>query len=110
MKDGGLTDRTAPAFFMALPKIGSDYDHRRVLQAIAQSTVSDGALAQATATTAGMSSDYDRAESLVAISHSKAVGPSTRKALAEAANAIGSEHDRGRVLSALSKAGVLITR
>ena len=84
VKDGGLTDRTAPSFFAALPQIGSDYDHRRVLQAVAQATVSDGALAQATATTSGMNSDYDRAESLVAISRSKAVGPSTRKALADA--------------------------
>jgi hypothetical protein len=110
VKDGGLTDRTAPAFFAALPKIESDYEHRRVLQAVAQAMVSDGALAQATATTAGMNSDYDRAESLVAISRSKAVGPSTRKALAEAANRIGSEHDKGRVLSALTRAGVLTAR
>jgi hypothetical protein len=57
-----------------------------------------------------MNSDYDRAESLVAISRSKAVGPSTRKALADAASAIGSDHDRGRVLSALTKAGVLTAR
>ena len=57
-----------------------------------------------------MNSDYDRAESLVAISRSKAVGPSTRKALADAANGIGSEHDRGRVLSALSRAGILAAR
>jgi hypothetical protein len=110
VKDGGLTDRTAPAFFAALPKIEGDYEHRRVLQAVAQAMVSDGALAQATATTAGMNSDYDRAESLVAISRSKAVGPSTRKALAEAANGIGSEHDKGRVLSALTRAGVLTAR
>ena len=109
-RDGGLTDRTAPSFFAALPKIESDYEHRRVLQAVAAASVSDGALAQATATTAGMNSDYDRAESLVAISRSKAVGPSTRKALADAASGIGSEHDRGRVLSALTRAGVLTAR
>lgn len=110
VKDGGLTDRTAPSFFAALPKIESDYEQRRVLQAVALASVSDGALAQATATTAGMSSDYDRAESLVAISRSKGVGPSTRKALAEAAGGIGSDHDRGRVLSALTRAGVLTAR
>jgi bla regulator protein blaR1 len=110
VKDGGLTDSTAPAFFAALPHVGSDYEHRKVLQAVAQATVSDGALAQATATTSGMSSDYDRAESLVAISHSKALGPSTRKALADAANGISGDHDRGRVLSALTRAGVLTAR
>jgi len=110
VKEGGLSDRTAPSFFAALPHIGSDYDHRRVLQAVAQATVSDGALAQATATTSGMNSDYDRAESLVAISRSKAMGPSTRKALADAVNGIGSEYDRGRVLSALTRAGVLAAR
>jgi hypothetical protein len=110
VKSGGLTDQTAPSFFAALPHVGSDYEHRQVLQAVAQAAISDGALAQATATTADMRSDYDRAESLVAISRSKAVGPSTRQALAEAANGIGSEHDRGRVLSALTRAGVLTAR
>jgi hypothetical protein len=110
VKSGGLTDRTAPSFFAALPKIESDYEHRRVLEAIAAASVSDGVLAQATATTAGMNSDYDRAESLVAISRSKAMGPLTRKALADAASGIGSEHDRGRVLSALTRAGVLTAR
>jgi hypothetical protein len=110
VKDSALTDRTAPAFFAALPHVGSDYEHRKVLQAVAQATITDAALAQATATTTGMNSDYDRAESLMAISHSKAVGPSTRKALADAANGIGSEHDRGRVLSELTRAGILTAK
>jgi hypothetical protein len=110
VKNGGLTDRTAPSFLAALSKVEGDYEHRRVLQAVALASVSDGALAQATATTAGMHSDYDRAESLVAISRSQAIGPATRKALADAASGIGSEHDRGRVLSALSRAGVLTAR
>jgi hypothetical protein len=109
-KTGGLSDRTAPSYFAALTQVGSDYDHRRVLETVAAAAVSDSALAQAVSTTTNMQSDYDRAESLVVISRSGAMGPTTRKALADAANGIRGDHDRGRVRSALTRAGVLTGR
>ena len=63
-------------------------------------------LAQAVGLAATMSSDYDRAEAFIALSRARGMGPATKKALSDSAAAMHGESDRGRVLEALSSAGV----
>jgi len=103
---GVLTDRTADAFLGATGHVKSSYDRGRVLHEFAKSPVGDQALAQAVMLAAGMSSDYDRAEALIALSRARGVGPISRKALNDSAAAMHGDYDRGRVFEALAKAGI----
>ena len=103
IKAGLLTDRTSHAFMSAASHIGSAYDRRRVMEAVAKTSIGDAALAEAVGTAGRISSDYDRAESLIALGRAPGVGPSSRQALNDAASAIRSDYDRGRVLAALTK-------
>ena len=109
VKAGVLTDRTGSAYLAAAGHIKSSYNRRRVLDAIARSSVGDQSLAGAAALAGQIPSDYDRAESLIALSHASGIGPSARRALADNATSMKSDYDRGRVLSALAKAGILTT-
>ncbi len=103
VKAGLLTDRTSHAFMSAASHIGSAYDRRRVMEAVAKTSIGDAALAEAVGTAGRISSDYDRAESLIALGRAPGVGPSSRQALNDAASAIRSDYDRGRVFAALNK-------
>ena len=103
VKAGLLTDRTSHTFMSAAARIGSAYDRRRVMEAVAKTSIGDTALAEAALTAGRISSDYDRAESLIALGRAAGVGPSSRQALNDAAVAIRSDYDRGRVLASLNK-------
>lgn len=103
---GALTDRTASAYFAATGHVKGSYDRGRVVQEIAKSSLGDQSLAQAVTLAATMSSDYDRAEALIALSRARGIGPVTKKALSDSASAMHGEYDRGRVFEALSSAGV----
>jgi hypothetical protein len=48
-----------------------------------------------------MHSDYDRAETLLALAVSQPIDPSLRSAFVDAAESIRSSHDQNRVLAAL---------
>ena len=73
---------------------------------VAKSSLGDQSLAQAVGLAATISSDYDRAEALIALSRARGIGPETKKALSDSASAMHGEYDRGRVLEALSSAGI----
>ena len=103
---GVLSDRTASAYLGATSHVKSSYDRGRVMHEIAKSSLGDQSLAQAVGLAATMSSDYDRAEALIALSRARGMGPATKKALSDSASAMHGEYDRGRVLEALSSAGV----
>jgi hypothetical protein len=103
---GVLSDRTASAFFGATSHVKGSYDRGRVIHAIAKSSLGDQSLAQAVGLAATMSSDYDRAEALIALSRAPGIGPATKKALSESATAMHGDYDRGRVLEAVASAGI----
>jgi hypothetical protein len=103
---GALTDSTANAYFEATGHVHGSYDRGRVLHQVAKAPIGDAALAQAISLAASMTSDYDRAEALIALSAAKGIGPASRKALTESAGAMHGDYDRGRVMSALERAGI----
>ncbi len=103
---GVLTDRTANAYLGATTHVKGSYDRGRVMHEIAKSSLGDQSLAQAVGLAATMSSDYDRAEALIALSRARGIGPASKKALSESASAMHGDYDRGRVLEALSSAGI----
>jgi hypothetical protein len=90
----------------ATGRVKSGYDRGRVLHEVAKSSLGDQGLAQAITLAASMSSDYDRAEALIALSRAKGLGPVSRKALNDSATAMHGDYDRGRVMNALDKAGI----
>jgi len=103
---GALTDSTAAAYLGATSHVNGSYDRGRVMHEIAKSSLGDQSLAQAVSLAATMSSDYDRAEALIALSHARGIGPATKKALSESATTMHGDYDRGRVMTALSSAGI----
>ena len=103
---GVLSDRTAGAYLGAASRVKSSYDRGRVMHEVAKSSLGDQSLAQAVGLAAMMSSDYDRAEALIALSRARGMGPATKKALSDSATAMHGDYDRGRVLEALSSAGI----
>ena len=102
-----LTDRTSHAFMSAASQHREErLRSRRVMEASREDVHWRSVARQAVGTAATMSSDYDRAESLIALGRAPGVGPSTKKALRDAASAMHGDYDRGRVLEALSSAGI----
>jgi len=51
----------------------------------------------------GMSSDYEKANVLIRASKTGATDASVRAAIIEAAHTLGSDHERGRVLTAVTR-------
>lgn len=91
-------DKLVPAYFEAVGKIGSDYEHRRVLSAlIRKGGLSPDALVAAIRSVAGVRSDYEKATWLIQVARLKHGDERVRAAFAEALRGIGSEHERGRV-------------
>jgi beta-lactamase regulating signal transducer with metallopeptidase domain len=91
-------DQARQAFFAALGTIKSNYDHRRVLAALAARPDLDAETTAAMLTSAsGLSSDYEAAEFLLQMSKRSIEGPQ-RTPFFAALETIGGAYERSRVL------------
>jgi hypothetical protein len=94
--------------FDALRSIGSDYERKRALAAVAAGpALGDAEVAAIAGLTADMTSDYERAEVLLAVVARQRLSGVGRDAVLAAARRLGSDHERGRVLSAMLDRGAL---
>ena len=88
-------------FFAALDTISSDYEHRRVLAALASRTdLGAPTTAAMLKSAARMSSNYEAAEFLLQVSRNSIEGPQ-RAPFFAAVESIDSSYERGRVLQAV---------
>jgi len=86
--------------------MGSDYEHRELLVAVARRAHDVDALAPAYVQSAqSLGSDYERREALLALIHAGKLGPAATKAVLDSAAHIGSDYECREVLVAL--AGVM---
>ncbi|HYY56575.1 MAG TPA: hypothetical protein VE842_04530 [Pyrinomonadaceae bacterium] len=97
------TDATMPVFFEATKKIGSDYEHHRVLSAAVKAQPSRRALARMLESAAVIGSDYEKASFLIEAASLYMDDAGLRSAFLQTVNSIGSDYERGRVLAAVSK-------
>lgn len=100
-----LTDAAVgTAFFGMANTLGSDYERGRVLAVLLKlNNLSTENLMLALRSVGGMSSDYEKANVLIRASNTGATDASVRAAIIEAAHTLGSDHERGRVLTAVTK-------
>jgi beta-lactamase regulating signal transducer with metallopeptidase domain len=94
-------DGSRGQFFAALATIDSDYEHRRVLSALAQRTdLSTETAAAMLKSVASVSSDYETASFLLQVAKNPVEG-ALREAFFAAVETVGSGYERGRVLEAV---------
>lgn len=98
-----LDSAAQTAYLEAVASIDSDYEKGRVLSALLKKDPGKDTLLFTLKSASTISSDYEKAQLLLRIARSGANDDSVRNALVEAARTIGSEYERGRVLSAVFK-------
>ncbi|MDT7603523.1 MAG: hypothetical protein QOF61_1520 [Acidobacteriota bacterium] len=97
-------DTLVPPFFEALSRIGSDYEHHRVLSgALKRTDLSREALVSLARSTAAIGSDYEKASFLIEAASRYQVDERLREAFRQAMQTIGSDYERGRVQTKLTK-------
>lgn len=102
--NGFALDQAAQtAYLDAVASIQSDYEKGRVLSALLKKEPGKETLLFALKSASTISSDYEKAQFLLRVAHSGSNDEAVRTALIEAARTIGSEYERGRVLSAVFK-------
>ena len=102
--NGFALDQAAQnAYLDAVASIGSDYEKGRVLSALLKKEPGKETLLFTLKSASTISSDYEKAQLLLKVAHSSSNDDAVRNALIEAARTIGSEYERGRVLSAVFK-------
>jgi len=102
--NGFALDQNAQAAYLdALGSIQSDYEKARVLATLLKKQPGKETLLFALKSASTISSDYEKAQLLLSVAHSSSNDDAVRAALLEAARSIGSEYERGRVLSAVIK-------
>ncbi len=106
-KGGHVTETNVQAFIAAARHIESGFERRRVVDAMANVSLSDAAMADVVGLASSINSDFEKSQALVRLSRNANLGTATRKALADAAMGIDSEFERGRALNALTRAGVM---
>jgi beta-lactamase regulating signal transducer with metallopeptidase domain len=93
-----------PPFFRAVASLASDYERRRVLDALVQDGALDEAwLADVLSAARPIGSDYERAELLVAVAQRHTLTGDVRTAYLALANGIGSRYEQDRALAALTR-------
>jgi hypothetical protein len=100
----GVEPSVATHFFTAVNATKSPYERRRILMPVAKKAPTREVQQAAFESIATMSSDYDRAETLLAFIGTQPLDPSARQAFVAAAEKIHSSHDQNRVLAALVRA------
>ncbi|HVG29680.1 MAG TPA: hypothetical protein VM864_08285 [Pyrinomonadaceae bacterium] len=99
-----VKDSLVPTYFESLGRIGSDYEHRRVLSAaIKRAGLSRDALLAMAQSAAGISSDYEKATFLIEAAGRYQSDELLRAAFASAMRSIGSDYERGRVQTRLAR-------
>lgn len=102
--NGFALDQAAQtAYLDAVASIQSDYEKGRVLSALLKKEPGKETLLFTLKSASTISSDYEKAQLLLRVAHSGSNDDAVRTALIEAARTIGSEYERGRVLSAVFK-------
>lgn len=97
-------DHTAQqAYLASVASIDSDYEKGRVLSALLKKGPGKDTLLFTLKSASTISSDYEKAQLLLKVAKSGSSDEAVRSALVEAAKTIGSEYERGRVLSAVFK-------
>jgi hypothetical protein len=99
----GVEPAERDSFFMAVGAMQSAYERRRVLTEVARKGPSVDVQRAAFGLVGSMSSDYDRAETLLAFVGAQPMDAAARDAFMAAAERIRSSHDQNRVLAALVK-------
>jgi hypothetical protein len=97
------TDKLIPAFFEATKKIGSDYEHRRVLSAVVKKQPGRRVLGPMLESAGSISSDYEKASFLIEAASLYLADAGLRSAFLQTVNSISSDYERGRVLSVVAK-------
>ena len=101
-----LVDALGPAYLEAVASIDSDFERKRVLAALARRpALPTPQVVSIADLTASMESDFEKAEVLLALAlarHQRLEGQA-KDAVLKAAERIGSDFERGRVLSAVAK-------
>jgi len=91
-------------YFQTVDAIRSDYEHRGVLSALLKKTkLSEDVLAGMLESAMRISSDYEKASFLLEASNAYTGDTRLRNLFLKAVETIGSDYERGRVLSALLK-------
>ena len=98
-----LDSAAQTTYLEAVASIDSDYEKSRVLSALLKKDPGKETLLFTLKSASTISSDYEKAQLLLRIARSGSTDDSVRNALVEAARTIGSEYERGRVLSAVFK-------
>ena len=99
-----LVDRLGPTYPEAVGSIGSDFERKRVLAALARRPALPlSQLVSIADLTASMESDFEKAEVLLALARHQRLEGQARDAVLKAAERLGSDFERGRVLSAVTK-------
>lgn len=94
----------AGAFFQTVKTISSDYEHRGVLSAVLKGkNTGPEVLTRMLESATRISSDYEKATFLLEASRAYAGNDRLNKAFLQTVDTIKSEHERGRVLSAMLK-------
>jgi hypothetical protein len=103
--NGFTLDQAAQIVYLdAVSSIHSDYEKGRVLSALLKKETGKETLLFALKSASAISSDYEKAQLLLKVARSNPTDDDTvRNALIQAARTIGSEYERGRVLSAVIK-------
>jgi hypothetical protein len=90
------------AFFKAFDSVGSDFEHRRGLSAIADGNLPPEVLAMLLRSAKGIGSSFERASLLVHVIQRHRLEGDARNAYLEAADQISSNFEKSRALAALS--------
>jgi hypothetical protein len=96
------TDRMIPVFFEAIKKIGSDYEHHRVLSAVVEKKPGRRVLTPMLESAGSISSDYEKASFLIEAAPLYLADAGLRNAFLQTVNSISSDYERGRVLSVVA--------
>jgi beta-lactamase regulating signal transducer with metallopeptidase domain len=102
-KKGGVTTETAAAFFNVASTISSSYEQHRVIAAVLapSARLDDAVMTPLLKAAATIKSDYDRAETLIAVAKHQPLTAATRPLYLAAADGIHSDYDQTRTLAEL---------
>jgi hypothetical protein len=99
-----LIDGIGPVYFEALGTIGSDFERRRVLTALAtRQGVSAATLASTVQATRSIGSDFEHAEVLIAMANAQRLDGGLKDAALASAQGISSDFERARAIAALTR-------
>lgn len=98
-----LDQAAQKAYLDAVASVESDYEKGRVLSTLLKKDPGRETLLFTLKSASSITSDYEKAQLLLRVAGSNSGDEAVRNALIEAARTIGSEYERGRVLSAVFK-------